>query len=200
MTAATDEDQLQHAEYEPEPPPPHIPSPDDVPMGGSDRESSPDIILLDSPPRITIALPQITVKSEPEDKPDRPLGLDPPDDLLDALEPFILASVRMQATRRLPFLRRGLREGFLRRCSGLQVPVYRDSKEVTLGIVYESVDGIVYRTEVSDWLCPLCSLFGAFNTQEMLKCHLDWDHVELFFDWKLVEDTEVSISSTHSGH
>ncbi len=140
-------------------------------------------------PRITIPLPQ--VKAEPEEPIVGEFG--PSDLLLNAVEAFALSPIRMQATGQLPFLRRNLRRGFLRRCMDLLVPIYRDDKEVTLLVKYDYIDGIVFQTEVHDWICPFCNLLGSFPTREMLNCHLEWDHREVFSEWERVDETEASV-------
>jgi hypothetical protein len=139
-------------------------------------------------PRITIPLPQ--VKTEPEGE----TRLYPAEELLNALEALTLTSIRIQTTRRLPFLRRNLRKGFFKRCMNLHLPIYGDRKTISLGVKYEYVDGIVFHAEIEEWLCPLCNIFGKFATRAMLNRHLEWDHREVFCEWKRVEETDVSIT------
>jgi hypothetical protein len=153
----------------------------------------PEIMILDSPPRITISLPQIdpdlvntpAVQSR---------SIEPPDELITALQSLTLSTIRMQKTHQLPFLLRNLRQGFLSRCRVLGVPIYSDNDErqLSLCVRYDYVAGLTYKTDISKWLCPLCELHGTFRTREMLACHLQWDHAEVFSEWGQMDDTEVS--------
>ena len=149
-------------------------------------------MLLDSPPRITIPLPQID-----HDLVNTPAAQSrsieqPPDELITALESFTLSTIRMQKTHRLPFLLRNVREGFLSRCQALRVPIYSDSRQLSLSVRYDYVAGPTYKTDISKWLCPLCELHGTFRTREMLACHFHWDHAEVFSEWDQMDGTEVS--------
>ena len=153
--------------------------------------SPPEIMMLDSPPRITIPLPQIDrdlVNNSTAQSP----SVEPPDELITALEPLTLSTIRMQKTKQLPFLLRNVREGFLSRCRALGVPIYSDNRQLSLCVRYDYVAGLTYETDISKWLCPLCELHGTFRTREMLACHLQWDHAEVFSEWGQMDDTEVS--------
>jgi len=157
----------------------------------SDLEQGPLLppsTIFDPAPQITIALPQ--VKAEPEDN--LPVGgLDPPEELVNAVEALTIIPIRMQATRQLPFLRRNLRQGFISRCANVLIPIHSDQKHVSLEVTYEYVDGVVFQAKIEDWLCPLCNLFGKFTTQATLYCHLKWDHKEIYSDWKKIEESDV---------
>ena len=151
----------------------------------------PEIMILDSPPRITIPLPQI----DPDlvnTSTAHPPSIEPPEELITALESLTLSTIRMQNTRQLPFLLRNVREGFLSRCRVLGVPIYSDNRQLSLCVRYDYVAGVTYKTDISKWLCPLCELHGTFRTREMLACHLQWDHAEVFSEWGQMDDTEVS--------
>jgi hypothetical protein len=152
----------------------------------------PEIMMLDSPPRITIPLPQIdrNLVNTPNAQPQP--SIEPPDELITGLESFTLSTIRMQKTRQLPFLLRNVREGFLSRCRVLGVPIYSDNRQLSLCVTYDYVAGLTYKTDISKWLCPLCELHGAFRTREMLACHLRWDHGEIFSEWGQISDREVS--------
>ena len=163
-------------------------SPNDIEM----REDDGHFSKFNPAPRITIPLPQ--VKTEPED--DFTTRLYPAEELLNALEALTLTSIRIQTTRRLPFLRRNLRQGFFRRCMDLHLPIYGNHKAILFGVKYDYVDGIVFHAEIAEWLCPLCNIFGKFVTRAMLNCHLEWDHREMFCEWERVEETDVSITLT----
>ena len=151
----------------------------------------PEIMILDSPPRITIPLPQIdlTLENTPAVQ---STSNEPPDELVTALESLTLPTIRMQKTHQLPFLLRNLREGFLSRCRALGVPIYSDNRQLSLCVQYDYVAGLTYKIDISEWLCPLCELHGSFRTREMLDCHLLWDHAEVFSEWGQMDDTEVS--------
>ena len=151
----------------------------------------PEIMILDSPPRITIPLPQIDpdlVNTPAAQSP----STKPPDELISALESLTLSTIRMQKTHQLPFLLRNVREGFLSRCRALSVPIYSDNRQLSLRVQYNYLAGLTYKTDISKWLCPLCELHGTFRTREMLDYHLQWDHAEVFSEWGQMDDTEVS--------
>ena len=178
-----EEDQLDSDQY-------------DVDMGGPPSplrpRTPPEIMLLDSPPRITIPLPQIDRDLVNPPAAQSPSIEQPPDELITALESFTLSTIRMQKTHQLPFLLRNVREGFLSRCRALGVPIYNDNRQLSLSVRYDYVAGLTYKTDISKWLCPLCELHGTFRTREMLACHLHWDHAEVFSEWGQMDDTEVS--------
>ena len=153
----------------------------------------PEIMILDSPPKITIPLPQID-HDHVNPQTAEPPSIEPPDELLTALESLTLSTIRMQKTHQLPFLLRNMREGFLSRCRALGVPIYSDNRQLSLCVRYDYVAGLTYKTDISKWLCPLCELHGTFRTREMLACHLQWDHAEVFSEWGQMDDTEVSWS------
>ncbi|CAA7270267.1 unnamed protein product [Cyclocybe aegerita] len=192
MRTRSDIDELDVDNYTPPPVPiplPPTPPARDVEMGEPAKDiSPPPILLLDTPPKITIPLPQID--PAPVIVVDEITQPDPPDQLVAALEMLSLPSIRMQSTRQLPFIRRNLRRGFSKLCRGLEIDVYSNDKEVSLTVLYEYAGGISHEAEVSDWLCPLCELFGSFETKEMLGCHLSWDHAEVFHEWHKIDEDE----------
>ncbi|KAF9527426.1 hypothetical protein CPB83DRAFT_856154 [Crepidotus variabilis] len=166
--------------------------------------------VLKTAPKITIPLAQL--KPDPENElDDRAILYDignaqtirhpnkttpiPHDQLLEAVEALTLGVIRMQVTRRLPFLRRNLKQGFMKRCEALFVPIYRDLRKgkVSLSVIYEHVGESSYESpeKLDKWLCPLCTLFDEFETREMLDCHLKWDHREVFWDWEEVVDEDA---------
>ena len=157
----------------------------------SDDEREPPLrhaTVFNPAPQITIALPQ--VKAEPED--DLPLEeLGPSEELISAVEALTINPIRMQATRHLPFLRRNLRRGFISRCADALIPIHPDQKRVSLEVVYDYLDGNVFKAKIDDWLCPLCNLFGKFTTQATLFCHLKWDHQDIVCEWVKVEESDV---------
>ncbi|PPQ63529.1 hypothetical protein CVT24_004757 [Panaeolus cyanescens] len=105
------------------------------------------------------------------------------DRIKDAVRPFVLPTLRMHATKQLPFLRRNLAAGFRRRCQSGHIAVYSDDGAVNLCFHYEHIDGIAYKATVNHFCCPLCSIFPKFPTREMLECHLSWDHPEFVYEW-----------------
>lgn len=162
----------------------HPPSPkseSDIEMDEPVQEA-PDIVLLDYPRRAS-PVPDRQPVVDPQ--------TEPPTDLIAAVEELTLSAIRMQKTKQLPFLLRNLRQGFLKRCQKLQVPVFTDGRKVNLELVYEYVAGARYQTRIDAWCCPLCDLLGTVKTQEMLECHLRWDHAEVFCEWQKKEETEV---------
>jgi hypothetical protein len=44
---------------------------------------------------------------------------------------------------------------------------------------------------MSSFECPLCELHPPFNTQEMLKTHLDRDHDDVHTTWEQESGVEV---------
>ena len=147
----------------------------------------PEIMILDSPPRITIPQTDLGLVNAPTAQPH------PPGELITALESLTLSTIRMQKTHQLPFLLRNVREGFLSRCRALSVPIYSDNRQLFLCVQYDYLAGLTYKTNIFKWLCPLCELHGTFRTREMLYCHLQWDHAEVFSEWRQIDYTEVSV-------
>lgn len=146
----------------------------DIDMDRQRRNPLPSTaILYDTPPRITIPLPQLGLQS-------------PPESLIVAIEALSLSCVRMQKARQLPFLRRNLRCGFERRCLSLGVPTTSDTtaRPPSICVRYEHVANLSYETWISAWLCPLCDLHGEMKTREMLSSHLQWDHNEAYVEWE----------------
>jgi hypothetical protein len=121
-----------------------------------------------------------------------------------------LSTAATSKKRRLPFLRRIVRNSFLRRCRmmGLAVnPVPPQGQ--TLAIFYklpievsdnewvnEVTEFLVYEVKlgVDQLVCPLCDTLGHLVTKEMLEVHLDWDHVEVDVSWRKAKD---SVSHNH---
>jgi hypothetical protein len=165
---------------------------DESPSRPLREPTPPEIMMLDSPPRITIPLPQIDHDLVNTPPTSQSPSIEPPDGLITALESFTLSTIRMQKTHQLPFLLRNVREGFLSRCRVLGVPIYSDDRQLSLCVRYDYVAGLTYKTNISKWLCPLCELHGTFRTREMLACHLQWDHAEVFSEWVQMDDTDVS--------
>ncbi|KAF9486280.1 hypothetical protein BDN70DRAFT_870376 [Pholiota conissans] len=140
-----------------------------------------DIVLLDPPPNASpTPVRDLTAT----------LHTEPPSDLIAAVEALTLSATRMQQTKQLPFLVRNLRRGFLKRCRKLQVPIFTDGRKVSLDLVYDYIAGVSYQTQINAWCCPLCDLLGVVKTQEMLECHLRWDHKEVFCEWQKNSETE----------
>jgi hypothetical protein len=113
----------------------------------------------------------------------------PSNELLFAVKHLSYDTLRLQKAKRLPFLRRSLRKGFLGRClqngvntHGHKLPNPRVTVVYRLNTtVDEPPDEYVAHT--ASWLCPLCELHGRFGTREMLQKHLWWDHREVDVVW-----------------
>ncbi len=116
----------------------------------------------------------------------------PEPELLDAIKAHYFTILRMQDTSRLPFLRRSLRRGFRNQCRLRGYGLQRPSSKPHITLVYDCPSAErTCTTHVTDWLCPVCELHGAFDNQEQLSCHLTWDHPELEIRW----EREFSLSS-----
>ncbi|TFK28537.1 hypothetical protein FA15DRAFT_42618 [Coprinopsis marcescibilis] len=148
---------------------------DDLGIGELRPFGPAEMVDLYSPPKITIPLPQIVVKPE---------GPSPP--LLKAIECISLISTELHRTNQLPFLVRNVRRGFLLRCRDSGVSVKAKGKGRSSGFRAK------YRLDKRDdsfaamvegWRCPLCSLHGVFPSKTVLERHLQWDHVEVRFEW-----------------
>ena len=90
-----------------------------------------------------------------------------------------------QETKQLPFLLRNLRKSFKTLCRDLDIPCIplpADNADNVL-IRYEHLEGASFERTLPKWFCPLCDLFGKFDTREMLKIHLELAHKNIFFDW-----------------
>lgn len=143
----------------------------------------PELIVLDSPPPVTIPLPQIASEYSKATFPPR---------LVTALSALALASVHLQEARRVPFLLRNLRKGFLHRCKSLGISMVKDVGNISLSVRYQHVDNIHHEVLLRRWRCPICSLHGKFANQGVLAKHLAWDHAELFVEWEKHKTTSVS--------
>lgn len=40
----------------------------------------------------------------------------------------------------------------------------------------------IFVVQMEKWLCPICELHGTFPNKEMLRCHLQWDHLEIILE------------------
>lgn len=150
---------------------------DDDDIYATEEEVIPDIIILDDPRQAT---PSVLVGSA-----------EPPAEMLAALEAVLQPTIKLQRAKRLPFLRKPLRIGFLKLCRELKVPSYSSGRRVSLSIHYMYTDGALYQTRVNSWQCPLCSLMGVMPTRQMLEYHLKWDHPEFFYEWRKLLETQV---------
>jgi hypothetical protein len=123
----------------------------------------------------------------------------PSDALIEALEDISLVTIRLASLRRLPFMLRNLREGFLGRCKSLGIATsHRLPPSKTITVVYSctvqvnedrSFERQVTRTTMRDWKCPLCELHGAFLSRQILSAHLRWDHSNVDFALDMVRHT-----------
>ena len=120
----------------------------------------------------------------------------PSDELVAAVEPLTLSSVRMQKLKLLPFLLRNLRKGFRHRCRVRGIPTDPRAGHVSVTVRYEHSSDSgehMFETRMEKWLCPLCELHGAFGTRAMLASHLGWDHAEAEFHWIETQDVRIFI-------
>jgi hypothetical protein len=128
----------------------------------------------------------------------------PSNELLIAVKQLSYETLRLQKAKRLPFLRRSLRKGFLGRClqngvdtRGEKLPDPRVTVVYRLNtIVDEPPDE--YVAHMASWLCPLCELHGRYSTREMLQKHLWWDHREVDVVWDR-ESVIISLITQVSG-
>ncbi|TFK41516.1 hypothetical protein BDQ12DRAFT_678115 [Crucibulum laeve] len=159
----------------------------DVDMDTPQRRtrSPPEIIVLDSPPEITISLPQIAPELAPP-----PAPSEPSDELLAAMESLTLSSVLMRHHRQLPFRRKNLRAGFEHRCRALNIPTTASTSVISVLVRYEYLEHACYEAHISEWLCPLCDLHDTFKNRDMLAAHLGWDHQEVFVEWNELTDSK----------
>ncbi|KAJ7072398.1 hypothetical protein C8F01DRAFT_1103861, partial [Mycena amicta] len=132
-------------------------------------------ILDDTPPASPIKAPQ---------------NLTPPSKILAAIELSVLPLVYVQDLKRLPFLRRNLRRGFLRYCHKQKIPTQRPPPPFPrVSVVLRLADSDQsYETTISSFECPLCRLYRPFETKEMLQVHLDKGHSDVEICWKVDAD------------
>jgi hypothetical protein len=125
--------------------------------------------------------------------------------MMAAFGALTLSTAATSKKRRLPFLRRVVRNSFFRRCkmTGLAVnPVPPQGQTLTIFYklpiddsdnewVNEVTEFMVHEVKlgVDHLVCPLCDTLGYLVTKEMLEAHLDWDHVEVDISWRKVKDS-----------
>ena len=146
----------------------------------------PELIRLDSPPPITIPLPQIDSEYTVNPFPPRLAAA------LSSLAPAV-TSLRLHETRQLPFLVRNLRRGFLLRCESLGMSLKKSTENISLRVKYQHVDDIEHQVLSRKWKCPVCSLHGELPNQGVLASHLEWDHAELFVEWQQPMSNSVGV-------
>lgn len=97
-----------------------------------------------------------------------------------------------QEAKQLPFLLRNLRNSFKTLCHNLGIPCtpLPDDKEGCVLVRYEHLENTSFEKSLPKWFCPLCDLFGRFETREMLRVHLELAHKNIFFDWIQPADNE----------
>lgn len=162
----------------------------------TDEDSDNDIVEV-FVPRRSHTPPEITYLASP---PKLIKNLDasaPSDELIAAIEAMSLTSIHMRKAKRLPFLRRNLRQGFYQRCQSLGIPCSAQPP-VPVNVRYEHrttpdiIDNF-FVTRMETFVCPLCELHGMFNTREMLASHLTWDHSEVKVRWDQLGVAAVSV-------
>ncbi|KAG1729682.1 hypothetical protein EDB19DRAFT_108778 [Suillus lakei] len=173
------------------------------------REDSEELEYVDlgiSPHKI--AREQSSSESDAAEEDEAPAEM-PSDTLIEALENISLTTIRLAKLRRLPFMPRNLRKGFLGRCKSLGIDPPRSippPKPVT--VIYNCIAQITEdrypgrqetRTTMADWRCPLCELHGIFPAQQILDAHLQWDHSGVGFWWDM-DDYTLWIRLPLAGH
>jgi hypothetical protein len=116
----------------------------------------------------------------------------PPNEILDALESLSLSSIRLQATRRLPFLLRTLRRGFAQRCALVGVVTTPKKPSNVVKVVFRRSKKRAYVGQMASWKCPVCYLHTRFANRAMLEKHLEWDHSEVDVLWEEVDEVSLS--------
>ncbi|KAG1795333.1 uncharacterized protein HD556DRAFT_1442179 [Suillus plorans] len=161
---------------------------------GEDSEELEYVDLGIIPHNITREQTESSSESDVTERDETPTDI-PSDTLIEALENISLTTIRLAKLRRLPFMLRNLRKGFLSRCKSLGIdpsPSIPPSKPVT--VIYKCLAQIAEdrslkrqetRTTMTDWKCPLCELHGVFPTQEILHAHLQRDHLGVGFLWDM---------------
>ncbi|KAL1748792.1 hypothetical protein HDZ31DRAFT_28888 [Schizophyllum fasciatum] len=109
----------------------------------------------------------------------------PTDRLLDAMGKLALGTPRLSPNRKLPFLRRNVRRGFLLACRRRRVPCLdaelANAPEYDVIYEYQIKTGVEYqaRRRVKGYECPLCDLQANFASRPTCEAHLRWDHPEV---------------------
>ncbi|KAJ3526161.1 hypothetical protein NM688_g8293 [Phlebia brevispora] len=166
-----------------------------------------------------IEVEAIYVSSDSEEPPPSDSDEDH-DALLKAFEALTIPTL-LHVDKRLPFLRRNLRTGFLNRCEeeGIRT-LPKDEPAQPLRVIYRfrpdaddesdtsesSTDEDDWEEDVGEtrkWECPVCDIFGVMNTREMLVFHLEGHHrEEIDTSWEDLGDGQwqltVSQKSTHT--
>lgn len=139
------------------------------------------------------------------------------EELQRALDALTLSEARMKQHKRLPFLLKNLRTGFLYHCqkNGVRIAppnAPRGAVKVVFKYYVEakdagastdsSSDGREYQTYIgsmADWRCPMCELHKPFDTREMLMFHLGRDHAEVKVSWREITVRHVSLARHSMG-
>ncbi|KAJ7733745.1 hypothetical protein DFH07DRAFT_967879 [Mycena maculata] len=138
-------------------------------------------ILDDTPPASPVHTPR------PSPPPSVPHA-----EIINAIERLVLPATSMQARKRLPFLTRNLRRGFLNYCRVRGVSTTPDDEVPPLTVIFKLSDSELppHEEHVSCYECPLCRLHLPFPTREMLQVHLDQDHREVCISWAKTDNQE----------
>lgn len=172
---------------------------------------------IEPPSRMHAEVLELPDSSEDED--------DGVSELKAALKALTLSGIRLKEYKRLPFLCRNVRRGFKIRCRKASVRTQpKEEPPARVKVLYRySFDGEngsdasssssdleMYEDKMggmSRWLCPLCQVYGVFDTREMLDFHLSRDHDTVKVSWTqpIVDDVRVSACHcadrfTHSYH
>jgi hypothetical protein len=120
--------------------------------------------------------------------------------MIAALGALSLSTTAAAKKSRLPFLRRVVRNSFLRRCQamGLAIDPVSPLTQVLVILYKMAIDAsgdesdndvtefVVYEVKLTfdKLVCPLCDTMGRFITKKMLEAHLEWDHFEVEANWR----------------
>ncbi|KAJ7647404.1 hypothetical protein FB45DRAFT_893355 [Roridomyces roridus] len=152
---------------------------------GSDSDDSIEILEFRPPPPI-----EILDDTPPASPALIPRLIAPPDEILAAMEEGVLPLTCLQLRRRLPFLQRNLRQGFLGYCRQRGVPTQVDDGTLSVQVCLKLAhDRLSHRVHITKHECPICALHAAFPTREMLEVHLTRDHDEVLTTWQQVEES-----------
>jgi hypothetical protein len=120
--------------------------------------------------------------------------------MIEAFGALSLSTIAAAKKKRLPFLRRVVRNSFFRRCQSMGLaaePVLPPTQ--LLAVLYKVAIDIsdnesdsdvtefaVYEVKLAfdKLVCPLCDTVGRLTTKAMLEAHLEWDHLEVEASWR----------------
>lgn len=126
----------------------------------------------------------------------------PPNALLQSFRTATLDCPRLQRLKRLPYLPRNVRIGFLARCKSLGINISATPLSSPIRVLYRDAlpaspnmprtTYLTYRASMTILSCPLCDLHGTFHSKDMLNAHFEWDHEEITVTWKSSSDITLT--------